>query len=427
MSKHIILFVISLIFGFTVLILRNYYENKTGEIKSHWNVAQLEEGDSKNFFDRGLALSQGKSFSYGYESAPVVAYARTPVYSIFLAFSFLVFGTSLKAVILMQIIIASIIVCLISTITKLIFENNIICWISGFLAILYYPMWNNAVQINCELIATLIGLFALYYILKFYITQENILRNLLLSGIYVGLAALTRGQFFYYSFLYLIFIFSISNYPRKTKVKYSLFWFSFVIIPILLWSVYAYFSSDIFIFISSQGAFMVWWGWSPAVVIQEKYPMWNPLWDSDKNVKSNDLHALYISSKSSFWFLKEAIKFIYMYPVDSFKIACFKLLESWGLQEFYLGQNFLVKIFKAFKYNWDFLFAIYGWIILWKQKINKVFCQYTFYALLIYIFVSLVTGGVIRYRVPFLDPLFIILASYSIFKIYSRFILKKSN
>jgi|WetSurMetagenome_2_1015567.scaffolds.fasta_scaffold119646_2 hypothetical protein len=427
MVKFITIFTISLIFGFLVLFFRNYYESKTGDIKSNWNTIQLEEGDSKNFFDRGLALSQGKSYSYGAEIAPIVAYTRTPVYSIFLAFSFLIFGTSLKAIIVLQIIIASLIVCMISIISELVFNSDHISWISGILAIFYYPMWNNAMIIDCELIATLIGLLALYYILKFYYSKDSIFKNLLLSGTFIGLAALTRGQFFYYSFIFLIFIFSVSNISANIKIKYALFWFSFVLIPVLLWSVYAYISSGVFIFISSQGAFSVWWGWSPAVVLQEKYPMWNTLWDGDKDVQSDDLHALYISTKSSFWFLKEAVKFIFTYPVDSLKIAYYKLLECWGLQDFYANSSIVTKIFKALKYNWDFLLAIFGWIILWKQKVNKVFCLYAFFAFVLYILISLMTAGLVRYRIPYLDPLFVILAAVAVFKIYSLFILKKSK
>ncbi len=422
--RYILLFVFSLIFGFSVLVFRNKVEDKTGEMKSHWNVEKLDEGDSKNFFDRGLALSQGKKYDYGFENIPIVAYFRTPTYSVFLAISFLIFGVSIKAIIILQIIIASVIVCLISAITKLIF-NTAISWISGFLMIFYYPMWNEAVQINCELLAMLMGLLSLYFIVKFFYSNGSIIKFLLLSGLFTGLASLTRGQFFYYSFLYLIFIVCISNISRTIKIKFFLYWFSFVLIPIFIWSLYAYFSSGVLIFISSQGAMSVWWGWSPAVVIQQKYPIWNSLWDSDKDIIKDDLHVLYLPVKSSFWFLKEAVKFIYEYPVDSIKIAYFKLLDSWGLITFYSNQNLFIKIFKAIKFNWNFLLAIPAWIILIKNKIAKVFCFYTIYACIIYTIISLMTAGLIRYRIPYLDPLLIIIASYTVFKIFEYFRNKK--
>jgi hypothetical protein len=427
MYKYILLFILSLLFGFSVLILRNVYEKNTSEIKSHWNVTQLEEGDSKNYFDRGFALSMGRSYDYGFENIPIVAYFRTPVYSIFLALIFLAFGVSLKAVIIIQIIMASMIVCLISMITKLIFDN-VISWISGILAILYYPMWNDTMILNCEIIAMLFGLLSLFYILKFYYSGGIVLKYLLLSGLFVGFSSLSRGQFFYYSFLFLIFVFSIPLVSRKRKVTLSLYWFGIVLIPILFWTIYAYITSGIFIFISSQGAMAVWWGWSPAVVHQHKYPVWNSMWDSDKDVVKEDLHTVYLPVKTSFWFLKEAVKFIFEYPIDAIKIGHFKLMDSWGLMAFYSEKSIIIKLFKAIKFNWNFLLTVPAWVLLWKGKEKKVFNLYTILACVIYLLISLMTAGLIRYRIPFLDPLFIILASYTVYRIYNkiRFIKFKS-
>lgn len=426
MKKTIILFLISLIYGFSVLIFRNIYEDKTGNVKSHWNTLQLEEGDSKNFFDRGMALYKGEKYDYGYENAPALAYFRTPVYSIFLAISFLIFGVSLKAVIVMQIIMASVIVCLTALITEIIF-NNITSWISGFFAILYYPMWNIAVMINCELIAMLLGLISLYFVLKFYYSNGKVIKYLILSGLFISLAALARGQFFYYSFISLIFVFGISKISLKIKIKYSFVWFSFVLMPILLWTIYAYVTSGIFIFISSQGAMAIWWGWSPAVVVQQKYPMWNALWDNDKDVIKDDLHTIYLPVKSSFWFLTEAVKFIIAYPIDSIKIAYFKLLDAWGVISLYSEKSLFVKIFKALKYNWNFILTIPAWIIMCKTKKYRAIFIYTLWACIIYTLISLLTAGLIRYRTPFLDPLLVIVASYTVYKIYEYLKSKKLN
>jgi 4-amino-4-deoxy-L-arabinose transferase-like glycosyltransferase len=425
MRKYIVLFFISLLFGFTVLILRNYYESKTGDVKSHWNVTQLEEGDAKNFFDRGLALYQGRSYIYGYENVPVVAFFRTPVYSVFLALSFLVFGVSIKTIIVLQIIMLSAMVCLISAITKLIFDNETVSRISGILTILYYPLWNDAVTLNCELIAMLLGLIALFYILKFYYAKNINLKYLLLSGFFTGLASLSRGQFFYYSFIYLIFIYGIFGITLRAKLKLAAYWFVFVLAPILVWSVYAYAISGLFIFISSQGAFAIFYGWSPIIVLQQEFPMWNSAWDRSKF--EGDLHIMYIPVKSGFWFIKEAVGFIFEYPLDSLKITYYKILDSWGFMGVYLSDGIATKIMKVFKYDWNLFLAIPGLIYMRKWKEKSAFASYVFFACVAYTIVSLMTAAVIRYRLPFLDPLFIIIASYTVYKLYSRFTLKKSN
>jgi len=419
--RYLLIFVISLIFGFSVLIVRNYYEKKTGELKSHWNVTQLEE-DAKNYFDRAIALSSGKHYYSGCENAPIVAFYRPPIYSIFLALTFAVFGVSLKAVIILQIIVTSLIVLLISIISKIIF-NDIISLISGIMAIFYYPMWNNAMVVNSELLSTFLGLLVLYFILKYYYSGYKAFKYLFLCGIFIGLASLTRGQFFFYSILLVIFIFKKSGNEFLKDAKLALIMLIFALIPIFIWSLYAYLSTGVLIFVSSQGAYSIWWGWSPLVVFEQKYPMWNPLWDV--NFIKYDMIGLYLPVKSSIWFLSESVNFIMKYPLDSIKISYFKLLDSWGFIYIYLDNSFAINLMKIFKFNWDFFLAIPGWILLWKQKKYKIFLLYILYASILYTIISIMTAGLIRYRIPYLDPLFIILASYTLYYLYTHFRSKK--
>lgn len=425
MRNYIIIFVISLVFGFSVLLFRLYYEKETGEQKSHWNVAYFEKGDSKNFFDRAVALSEGKHYFSGCESAPVVAFFRPPVYPVFMALIFGVFGVSPIAVIILQIFVTSFIVCLVFSITKLIFNNVVIAWISGILMMLYYPVWNDAMIINSELLSMLVGLLAFYCILRFYYSEGNSKKYVYLSGILIGIASLTRGQFFFYSFLLSAFVFGISNINLKKKIEHAILLFMFALLPILIWSFYAYTSSGVVIFISSQGPLAIWWGWSPVVVLEQKYPVWNPLWDI--SFIRDDMIGFYLPVKSSMWFINEALNFIVKYPVDSVKIAYFKFLDSWGFIELYSDKNFLVKLIKVFKFNWDLFLAIPGWFLFRKKKVNNIVLLYIALSCLLYTVISIMTAGLIRYRIPFLDPLLIILASYTVYYLYSYYKFEKSK
>jgi 4-amino-4-deoxy-L-arabinose transferase-like glycosyltransferase len=424
MRNYLIIFFISLVFGFGVLFFRINYENKTGESKSHWNLTELQEGDSKNFYDRGLAISHGSHYFAGCEEAPIVAFFRPPVYPVFLALSFLVFGISFKAVIILQLIIASLAVILISAISGMVFDSTV-SRISAALAILYYPMWNDAMIINSELLSMFLGLVALYFIIKLFISRSITIKYLFLSGLFVGLSSLTRGQFFFYSVLFVIFIFSAVEKEIWAKIKYSFIWLLFGLIPILFWSVYAYLSAGVVIFISSQGALSVWWGWSPLVVLEQHYPVWNDLWD--KSFIRDDMIGAYLPVKSSLWFLSEAFNFIFKYPVESLKIAYFKLLDSWGFMDIYSGNSAVSKFIKILKLNWDLFLAVPGFIILWKQKEKRVFAVYVLSACIMFSMVSIMTAGLVRYRIPFLDPLLIILASLAVFNFYTSLKNKKSK
>ncbi len=425
MRNYIFIFVISLVFGFSVLLFRLNYEKETGEQKSHWNVAYFEKGDSKNFFDRAVVLSEGKHYFSGCENAPVVAFFRPPVYPGFMALIFGIFGVSPIAVIISQIFVTSFIVCLVFSITKLIFNNIIVSWISGILMMLYYPMWNDAMIINSELLSMLIGLLAFYLILKFYYSEGKLIKYLCLGGILIGFASLTRGQFFFYSLLLPVLVFGISNVNLKKKINFTILLFVFALVPILLWSFYAYVSSGVIIFISSQGPLAIWWGWSPVVVLEQKYPLWNPLWDV--SFIKDDMIGFYLPVKSSMWFINEALNFIVKYPVDSVKIAYFKLLDSWGFIELYSDKNFLVKLIKVFKFNWDLFLAIPGWFLFRKKKVNNIVLLYIAFSCLLYTVISIMTAGLIRYRIPFLDPLLIVLASYTVYYLYSYYKFEKSK
>ncbi|MBI5403582.1 MAG: glycosyltransferase family 39 protein [Ignavibacteriae bacterium] len=422
--KSLLVFFISLIVGFFILFGRNYYENKTGEKKSAWNIIELQEGDSKNFFDRGLAISQGRHYYAGCESAPVVAFFRPPVYPFFLALIFLIFGVSFKAIIIVQLIIASLIVLEIFLIARLIFDEKTAV-VSAVLANLYYPMWNDAMVVNSELLSMYLGLSALFFILRAYKSGVFSVKLLILSGIFTGLASLTRGQFFFYSILYILFFYLYAGDGIKARVTKFLIWFGFVLIPIFLWSFYAYISADLLIFISSQGALSVWWGWSPLVVLEQKYPVWNSTWDT--GFINDDMIGTYLPIKSSFWFLNEAINFIVKYPLESLKIAYFKILDTWGFFDLYSSTSIAAKIFKIVKLNWDFFLAIPGFFILWKQSEKKYFAVYVLLSCILFTAIGLMTAALIRYRIPYLDPLFVILASVTVYRIYSFFFLKKSK
>lgn len=422
--RSFIVILLSFAFGLLVLFLRVGYESKVGVQKSVWNTTELQEGDSKNFFDRGLAISQGRHYYSGCESAPVVAFFRPPVYPFFLALIFLAFGVSFKAVIIIQLIITSLIVLEIFLIARLIFDEKVAI-VSVVLANCYYPMWNDAMVVNSELLSMYLGLVAFFFILRAYKSGVFSVKLLFLSGIFTGLAALTRGQFFFYSILYAVFFYLSAGDGIKVKVTKFLFWFGFVFIPILLWSFYAYISADLLIFISSQGALSVWWGWSPLVVLEQKYPVWNSTWDM--GFINNDMIGTYLPEKSSLWFLNEAFNFILKYPLESLKIAYFKILDAWGFFDLYLSSSISAKIIKIMKLNWDFFLAIPGFFILWKQSEKKYFAIYVLLSCILFTAIGLMTAALIRYRIPYLDPLFVILASVTVYRIYYFFFSKKSK
>jgi len=255
--------------------------------------------------------------------------------------------------------------------------------------------------------------------LRFSFSERKINSLIYFSGLFAGLAALTRGQFLLMAPVSLLILIYSKQYNRNEELISSVRWLTLFLVPIILWGLYSYIISGIFVIVSTQGMFSMWWGWSPAVVLEEAYPIWNQEWA--KIILPSDQIGELVPNKSSGWFLNEVFTFITKYPKESFLIGIYKLMDGWGFH-FYYSQTVLKVQIGFIKINWDLILAIPAVIIILKRKEQSVFIRYTLSACIVYSFVSILTAALYRYRFPSLDILFLIFSAYSIVYIYNHFI-----
>ncbi len=411
-----VIFLAAFIWGIGMLAFRNYFEKSSDTKKSDWNTSELY-GDAKNFFDRAVSLSEFKPYDEGV--APAVAYYRPPGYPLFLASVFVFAGNSLKAVIILQILIAALIAAIIADTGRILFDNKT-GFFAGILSIIYIPLWNASSTVNSEILSLLYWALSLNLMIRFVKTDCMNNAQVLLSGLLAGMSAITRGQFLMLAPLSLLFIYYSGS---KKKMISAVKWMSFFLLPVLAWAVYAYLVSGLFVIVSTQGLYAVWWGWSPAVVLEELYPVWNPEW-SNISVPADQIGQL-VPYKSAGWFLKEVYSFVTLYPKESFLIGLFKLMESWGL-EFYNGQPVLNGIARFLKINWNLILSVPAIILLYKNKDLKGFLKFLLVLSVAYSFVSVLTAALYRYRFATLDIFFLILASYTVLHYSRKFFRKKA-
>jgi 4-amino-4-deoxy-L-arabinose transferase-like glycosyltransferase len=413
-TKLIIFFLIAIIYGLSVLFLRNYYEKESSVSKSDWNKSYVG-GDASNFYDRAVAIANFEPYHAGYEDNRNVAYYRPPVYPAFMAASFLIFGKSFKPIIIIQILLLSLSIVCIMQICKYFFGEKI-SLITGVLSILYYPFWNGAMTINSELFSMTIWVFSVLMLISFL--KNTVKKNyyILLSGLLSGLAVMARGQFMFFAPLILLFVyFSDSENKLKTIFK----WIAGFLIPIIFWSIYAFFASGVFVIVSTQGAFSMWWGWSKAVVIEQGYPVWNSGWDSIQTPV--DQIGEYMLTKDNSWFMSEVMKFITTYPVECIKIGFYKILGAWGIEFFSKDNTFLYFIVRFVKINWNLILAIPAFIILLRQTKFRDMKYFFISASVVYTLISLLTAALYRYRYPFIDPFLLMLSGYFLYYIYEKY------
>lgn len=410
-----VIFLAALFWGIGMLAFRNYFEKGPDAKKSDWNSTELY-GDAKNFYDRAVSLSEFKPYDEG--AIPAVAYYRPPGYPLFLASVFLVAGNSLKAVIILQILIAALIAAIIADTGRILLDDKA-GLVAGILSIVYLPLWNASSTVNSELLSLFYWALSLNLLIRYVKADYKISAQIFLSGLLAGMSAITRGQFLMLAPLSLLLVY---YYGSKKKMIPALIWMSLFLLPVFAWAVYAYIVSGLFVIVSTQGLFAVWWGWSPAVVLEELYPVWNPEW-SGIIIPADQIGQL-VPNKSSGWFVKEVYSFITAYPKESSLIGLFKLMESWGV-EFYNGQPILNGMFRFLKINWDLILSIPAIFLLYKSKDLKGFLSFLLVLCIAYTFVSVLTAALYRYRFATLDLFFLILASYTVIYFYGKFLRKK--
>jgi 4-amino-4-deoxy-L-arabinose transferase-like glycosyltransferase len=413
-SKLIIFFFIALLYGLSVLSLRNFYEKENSVSKSDWNKSYVG-GDASNFYDRAVAIANFEPYHAGYEDNRKVAYYRPPVYPAFMAASFLSFGKSFKPIIILQIILLSLSIVCLMQISKYFFGERIPI-ITGILAILYYPLWNGAMTINSEMFSMSIWIFSVLLFISYLKNSSKKKYLIVLSGLLSGLAVMSRGQFMFFAPLILLFVYFSES---GNKIRTAVFWFIGFCFPVILWTIYAYIASGVFVIVSTQGAFSMWWGWSKAVVTEQGYPVWNSGWDSI-NVPVDQIGE-YMLTKDNSWFINEIIKFVTTYPVECMKIGFYKILGAWGIEFFSKDNTFSYFIIRFFKINWDLLLAIPAFYLILKDIKFKDLKYFLISASAVYTIISLLTAALYRYRYPFIDPFLLMLSGYFLNYIYEKY------
>ena len=417
--KLIILFFIALFYGFSVLIIRNYYEKESSVSKSDWNKSYVG-GDASNFYDRAISIYNFEPYHAGYEDNRRVAYYRPPVYPAFMAASFLAFGKSFKPIIILQIILLSLSIICIMRICRFFFGDKI-SLITGILSVLYYPFWNGAMTVNSELFSMSIWVLSVLMLMSYLKNSVKKNHYILISGLLSGLSVMARGQFLFFAPLILLFLY-FSDLEFKLKTAFN--WFIGFFIPIIFWTIYAYIASGVVVIVSTQGAFSVWWGWSKAVVIEQGYPVWNSGWD---NIQIPvDQIGEYMLTKDNSWFLSEVVKFVTAYPVECMKIGFYKILGAWGFEFFSKDNTFSYFIVRFFKINWDLILAIPAYFILLKQKKFRDMKYFLISSIFAYTFISLLTAALYRYRYPFIDPFLLMLSGYFFYYIFEKYKSRKT-
>jgi len=364
---------------------------------------RIPGSDAKDYDNLAVNILSGDGFYevVNGQKAPVTR--RTPLYPLFLAGIYAIFGHSYIAVKIIQAVLGALLCIIIFFIANIIYNDRSIAIISAFLVVIYKPFVSGfhyyggpALILSEYLYMFLVGLSILALLL--YIKKENKEFGIL-AGILMGLSILTRPDFATYPFLLIFCLFCAYRLSIKRVVKRYFIVYFFIALTLAPWVLRNYIVEGEFIPLTSHGGLTFFLGnnssanggWAdPEDYAGKVYGM--------KNVSDYERNII--------WF-KKAIGELKSDPGRIPRLIIKKILVHWV--PFEKG----IKVFNPY-YAVILLFGSIGILFLRKNSIMEM-------ALLTILLSTTLTAMIIwgepRHRYPY-EPYLIIFAALAINKIF---------
>ena len=119
--------------------------------------------------------------------------------------------------------------------------NEKVALISAFLLGVSWDILFNTARFHTDLLALLFSLLSIYFFWKYYVKEPNI-KRLLLSGLFLALAFMTRPQAALIGLILLIYVIATENYKflLKKELWITLLIFLIAISPLVVWNMQKY-------------------------------------------------------------------------------------------------------------------------------------------------------------------------------------------
>ncbi len=385
----------------TVIIIAIFLVGLLPRIFLAFNSAEIPASDALGYDHQAIGILEGKGFI---ENGKISS-SREPLYSLFLAGIYYLFGHSYTAVRIIQAILGALVCLVVFEIAKNLFASKVAI-LAGLLSAFSPSQIKISEKLLSENLYTFLLSIAILLILKQTKSKNYICLALL--GIFLGLASLTRYVIVFFPFFIIVFIgrsLIPEDYSIKKRVFSALVLIFFFILPILPWTIRNWSVHHKFIPIVSRTGAGLYYSYFPK---DGKIYGFNI---SDENTEKAKL--LGSETEESNYLIKLTLKFIKEHPWRVLKLEVLKTAYFWSPFDWeIIGSGVYNYI-----YGFIFPFIIFGLIIMRKRfRELLVICLPVFYAFLL----ALITYGSPRFRLP-VEPYLIIMASAAIVHFISLF------
>jgi 4-amino-4-deoxy-L-arabinose transferase-like glycosyltransferase len=290
--------------------------------------------------------------------------------------------------------------------------NQKVAVLAGLLAALYPNLFYWGALLSTEVLFTTLFLAAIYLIVK---SKENpSINRLVLTGIFLGLAALARGTLLF--FLPFFFIWVIYFYwgDKKTMLKTVVCVFAMVIITIAPWTIRNYVIFGKLVSIAINGGRSLYGGNNPASL--NKGTIGLGLWDDTAMQKLLPETKQMSPFERDRYCYKKAVEWIIYTlknkPLDFIKLELWKVQKAWFPRLW--NRTSYSKVLFVLAYLFVGISGIIG-LILSLQHARTYSLFYV--ALTTHLFIVLIFFGEMRFRAPF-DPILIIFSALGLTAFY---------
>ena len=188
----------------------------------------LNPGGDEPFYDKvTLNILAGHHFCQGFEELCI---EPQPLYPLFLAGVFSVFGHNWDVVRLIQIILFALIAVLVFLLAKKLFSRRVAVY-SGLLTALFYPLANYSGRLYREVFFTFLVVLFIYCLSQIYFSQKK--KWFIFSGITLGLVVLTNAVTYFLPLVVVgnfLIIYKKRFFSKKKLISFFLFLFFLTII-----------------------------------------------------------------------------------------------------------------------------------------------------------------------------------------------------
>ncbi|MFC2157217.1 glycosyltransferase family 39 protein [Acidobacteriota bacterium] len=367
-------------------------------------------GDGKYYDLKAQNILQGKGYSGNNNFA-----FRPPGYALFLASIYSVFGHNLLAVKIIQAIISILTCLIIFAFSKILFNRTVALFSAALFA--FYPLF---IRYSAEFWTETLFIF-LFFLSLFFLVKGSDKPSCsyeILSGIFLGLAALTREVALLYTIPIGIWLYICSPRPGRLKYVFKKFGVltAFLLLTIMPWTIRNYIVFQKFVPISTNGGINFYIGNNP--IANGKYmPELDPYtkWPAENYEKDTEVLIQTELTRHTEGY-KKGIEFVRQNPSKFIKLAKRKFDVLWKVP--FHDMNTKITIGETiFRLIWIiiYIFILITLIpsIFFSAKTFGRRASLLYFILIIGTGIHMITFSTIRFRLPYI-PLLMILASVTI-------------